>query len=158
MILTTTNAVLGAFTNTRWRACRGTACSTHASDEAFLFTLRPALNVFRMRSEDPQGRTNLWYLYSQELDSSNKHLTSPEGLGWGSTSELPRLWIPSAFERCHAGGWDRTYQPGPLLPEECHEGFEIKCLEVWAVGGEERIENGLAKQVVTRQKTTEALE
>jgi hypothetical protein len=103
-------------------------------------------------------KQHLWYLYSQELDSSNKNITAPEGLGWGGTSDMPRLWIPASLERCHAGGWDKTYQPGPLLPDECCERFEIQYLEVWAVGGEERIEQGLAKQAMFRQQTKEALQ
>ncbi|GAX23960.1 hypothetical protein FisN_26Lh017 [Fistulifera solaris] len=154
MIQTTANAVLGVFTNARWRACRDT--SGHTNDEAFLFTFQPALNVYR---PCPKGeRQHLWYLYSQELDSSNKNITAPEGLGWGGTSEMPRLWIPASLERCHAGGWDKTFQLGPLLPDECCERFEIKYLEVWAVGGEERIEPGLAKQAMFRQQTKEALQ
>ncbi len=158
VIQTTANAVVGVFTNTRWRACRDTSGDSHVKDEVFLFTFQPALNVYRARTDTPGGKQHLWYLYSQELDSSNKNITAPEGLGWGGTSEMPRLWIPSAFERCHAGGWDKTFQPGPLLPDECCERFEIKCVEVWAVGGEERIEQRLAKQAMFRQQTKQALQ
>jgi hypothetical protein len=107
--------------NTTWKKSKG----FYGDSNAFIFQLHPTLAVF-----NPTGNeTNFIHLQ--------------DGLGFGGTKDMPRLYIPASMEACNAGVMDKTFREGDLLPSETLEKFDIKSLEVWGVGGEEAIRAGL---------------
>ncbi|KAL7516461.1 hypothetical protein ACHAWX_001475 [Stephanocyclus meneghinianus] len=113
--------ILGAFLNTTWKKSK----EFYGDSNAFIFQLHPTLAVF-----NPTGNeTNFVHLL--------------DGLGFGGTKDMPRLYIPASMEACNAGVMDKTFREGDLLPGDALEKFDIKSLEVWAVGGDDVIRNGL---------------
>lgn len=84
-----------------------------------------------------------------------KGFSLPHGLGVGGSIDGGfRLWIPESLDGCVAGSRDGTFEWGPLggageggRREGGREGeFEMEGLEVWGVGGEERIEAAVSAQ------------
>ena len=76
------------------------------------------------------------------------------GIGFGGTSDEPRLFIAEGFEGNLALSADLTFEPGPLLPRT-QEGslkktFEIDNLEVWGVGGDEVVAEALESRIKAR--------
>lgn len=127
--------ILGAFLNTTWKKSK----DFYGDSNAFLFQLYPTLNLF-----NPVGnQTNFVCL--------------EDGLGFGGTKDLPRLYIPASMEGCNAGVLDKTFQEGELLPPESLEKFNIKSLEVWGVGGEAMIQKGLKARESHRALTDSTL-
>ena len=63
----------------------------YGGTEGFLFQLYPALSLF-----NPTGE-----------DSNFVHLQ--DGLGFGGTKNMPRLFIPASMELCNAGVVDKTF-------------------------------------------------
>ena len=157
VIKTTTNAVLGAFTVSQWKESK----DYYGTAETFLFQLKPTLNIYRAAFK--KGH-NFMYLHSDAgtfhslLANPDVTLGIPHGLGFGGTLSEPRLFIPESFENCTAGSLDRTFESGPLLPSEDLEKFEIKCLEIWAVGDEKTIEKGLRDRDSHREATANLIE
>jgi hypothetical protein len=123
--------ILGAFLNTTWKKSK----EFYGDSNAFIFQLHPTLTVFT-----PTGtETNFVHLQ--------------DGLGFGGTTDMPRLYIPASMEACNAGVMDKTFQEGDLLPTSALEKFNIKSLEVWGVGGEKAIEKGLKAREAQRAVT-----
>ena len=120
----------GSFSNT-WKRTSG----FYGDTNAFLFQLSPTLTVFQPTGED----TNFIHLQ--------------DGLGFGGTTDMPRLFIPASMEACNAGVMDKTFRQGDLLPGEALEKFNIKRLEVWGCGGEEAIKQGLGARDKYRELT-----
>eukprot|EP00957_Ditylum_brightwellii_P178577 13603212-Ditylum_brightwellii.AAC.1 len=73
------------------------------------------------------------------------------GLGFGGTSDRPRLYIDEVLDECVALEEDLTFENGPLLSgspsgQDRHQQkgrFDVEAMEIWAVGGDEVIENAL---------------
>lgn len=75
------------------------------------------------------------------------------------------MWIPESLEGCVAGSRDGTFEWGPLaggagagggMREGGREGeFEMEGLEVWGVGGEERIGAAVSAQGQARELRAE---
>lgn len=113
--------LLGGFFTAEWKK----ASEFYGDNNAFLFQLFPTLTLFTPTGDD----TNFIHLQ--------------DGLGFGGTKDMPRLFIPASMESCNAGVMDKTFRQGDLLPGETIEKFNIKSLEVWGCGGEDAIKNGL---------------
>jgi hypothetical protein len=113
--------ILGAFLNTTWKKSK----DFYGDSNAFIFQLHPTLTVF-----NPTG-------------AETNFVRLQDGLGFGGTTNMPRLFIPASMESCNAGVMDKTFREGDLLPIEALEKFNIKSIEVWGVGGEEAINKGL---------------
>jgi hypothetical protein len=126
--------VCGFFTTT-WKKSAG----FYGDSNGFLFQLFPTLTVFQPTGED----TNFIHLQ--------------DGLGFGGTTDMPRLFIPASLESCHAGVMDKTFRQGDLLPGDALEKFNVKSLEVWGCGGEEVIRNGLKAREEKRKLTDAAI-
>ena len=115
--------------------------------ETFLFSLDPVANVFHSVG----GETNFIYC---NASWAKGHDGLPHGLGFGGTLNQPRLFISEAFDTCHAGFLDNTFQKGNLLPgDDSLERFDIKSMEIWGVGGEATIAHALEKRDEHRQET-----
>jgi hypothetical protein len=152
VIKTTADAVLGAFTVSPLKESKG----FFGTSESFLFQLVPDLKVYRHTATDHK---NFVYLHT----GAGSHLSSladhgiPKGLGFGGTLAMPRLFIPEYFERCTAGSYDMTFQSGDLLPLDAMEKFEIKCLEIWGVGGDDVITKALHDREKYRDLTANTI-
>mmetsp|Transcript_27565 Transcript_27565/g.58248 ORF Transcript_27565/g.58248 Transcript_27565/m.58248 type:complete len:485 (+) Transcript_27565:97-1551(+) len=126
--------ILGGFFTTTWKKA-----ASYGDSNAFLFQLSPTLTVFNPTGDD----TNFIHLQ--------------DGLGFGGTKDMPRLFIPASMEACNAGVMDKTFRTGNLLPEEALEKFNIKSLEVWGCGGEDVVKNGLKAREETRELVNAAI-
>lgn len=129
VIETDQDHIIGGFFNTKWKKSH----EYYGDSNGFLFQLHPTLTVFNPTGED------------------NNFIHLQDGLGFGGTKNMPRLFIPASMEACAAGVMDKTFQNGNLLPEDCLEKFSIKSIEVWGTGGEEAISNGLASRTKQRE-------
>ena len=150
LIRTSCDNVLGAFAEAPWKEHR----EFFGTNDCFLFQLKPAVKVLRAKGEGH----NFMYLHSDYFQGALAVDGIPHGLGLGGTISKPRLFIPESFEHCTADYLDKTFEPGELLPPEALEKFEIKCLELWGVGGDEEIQKGLTGRAEFRNKTKEMLE
>mmetsp|Transcript_20092 Transcript_20092/g.43626 ORF Transcript_20092/g.43626 Transcript_20092/m.43626 type:complete len:486 (-) Transcript_20092:220-1677(-) len=135
VIETEQGPIIGGFFATTWKK----ANEFYGDANAFLFQLFPTLDVFNPTGDD----TNFICLQ--------------DGLGFGGTKDMPRLFIPASMEYCNAGVMDKTFRTGELLPEEYLEKFTIKSLEVWGCGGEGAIKNGLQAREEKRALTDAAI-
>ncbi|KAL7462055.1 hypothetical protein ACHAXS_002454 [Conticribra weissflogii] len=123
--------ILGAFTTSKWKRSK----DFYGDTNGFIFQLYPTLSVF-----SPTG-----------IDSN--FIKLHDGLGFGGTKDMPRIFIPASMEDCNAGVMDKTFREGNLLPVEALEKFTIDSLEVWGVGGDAAIEKGLASRKEYREIT-----
>lgn len=135
VIETDKDAIIGGFFNTKWKKSK----DYYGESSGFLFQLYPTLTVFNATGE---GKN---FIHLQD------------GLGFGGTKNMPRLFIPASMEACNAGVMDKTFQTGNLLPDDCLEKFNIKSIEVWGTGGEEAISKGLASRAKQREITDSAI-
>ena len=136
LIETEQGNILGAFVNTKWKQ----RTTFYGDSNCFLFQLSPTLTVFNPTGED----TNFIHLHN-------------DGLGFGGTTDVPRLFIPTTMDSCNAGYLDKTFRQGNLLPFEELEKFKLKSIEVWACGGEEAIKDGLKVREAKRSLTDDAI-
>jgi hypothetical protein len=115
------------------------------SSKNFLFSVTPRLRLFRSLV----GSNGAF----QWLNS--KSYGMPHGIGFGGTVENFRFFIPESFEECKAQESCLTYEPGFLTHEPI---FDIDCLEIWAVGGKENIDQALAARKEHRYATDKNIE
>ena len=146
LVKTTENATLGAYTDVSWKE----HADFFGDSGGFLFHLEPNLDVYRAQGKEK----NFAYLHTSSrttlMPSSAGH-DLPCGLGFGrGTSDEPRLFIPESLERCSASFFDKTYETGELLPDDALDKFEIAVIEIWALGGDEVIQNALRNQAEYR--------
>eukprot|EP00934_Nitzschia_sp_Nitz4_P004985 Nitzschia sp. Nitz4//scaffold103_size77763//32368//33720//NITZ4_005442-RA/size77763-processed-gene-0.22-mRNA-1//-1//CDS//3329532319//4975//frame0 len=68
------------------------------------------------------------------------------GLGVGGNPTAPRLHLTETLEDCRVMDYCSLFEPGDLMlgqGRDCLNYFDVDCLEVWAVGGEEWIHESL---------------
>lgn len=127
--------IIGGFFTTTWKKAPG----FYGDTNAFLFQLYPTLAVFHPTGND----TNFIHLQ--------------DGLGFGGTANMPRLFVPASMESCNAGVMDKTFRQGGILPGEALEKFNLRSLEVWGCGGEDAIKQGLKARKERRELTDAAI-
>jgi hypothetical protein len=140
--------IFGAYTNARWRESKDFC----GNSDCFLFRLQPASAVYRPRG----AGSNFMYCNSESRSKGYDQLA--HGIGFGGTSDLPRLFIAEKFEGCVASSNDLTFESGDLLPprpkgENASKRFDIEALEVWGVGGQEVISDALQARNKQRDVT-----
>ena len=97
------------------------------------------------------------YCHPSSLTISNRRTASKgtstdghvHGIGIGGTTSQPRLHITESLEECRAMDYDKLFEQGDLLLGTCNESlyyFDLDCLEIWAVGGEDWIKQSLQDQ------------
>ena len=154
----TTGAVFGFFTSDMWKESN----SFFGSSECFLFRLRPSFVEIRPKTAGGPGAGGGGAKHYMYLNL--KGFSLPHGLGVGGSIDGGfRLWIPESLEGCVAGSRDGTFEWGPLAGggggmarEGGREGeFEMEGLEVWGVGGEERIGAAVSAQGQARELQAE---
>ena len=129
--------VFGAFTSSQWKV----SGDFYGDCECFLYRMDPCVNVYR-----PTGNRGN-YIYCNPSSSRSRCDGKPHGIGFGGTTDAPRLFIPESLEDvyCRAGSFDTTFEQGPLLPGDWQlaDRFKIKHLEIWGVGEPAVIEAAL---------------
>mmetsp|Transcript_16065 Transcript_16065/g.46245 ORF Transcript_16065/g.46245 Transcript_16065/m.46245 type:complete len:710 (-) Transcript_16065:76-2205(-) len=146
IIRSTNGGIFGAFTSSPWKESGG----FYGSSDCFLYQLLPNASVYRPRG----GNTNFMYCNSTHRSKGYDGLA--HGIGFGGTTEEPRLFIAESFDGCVASSADMTFESGPLLPPYSggsSKDFEISDLEVWGVGGEEAVSEGLGARDKQRDLT-----
>ncbi|GAB2293869.1 hypothetical protein Dimus_028080 [Dionaea muscipula] len=100
-----------------------------------LFAIHPVFNVF-----SPTGKEkNFLYSHLHRVGKVYEPHPKPVGIGFGGTIGNERIFIDEEFARLtvrhHAG--DKTYQPGPLVPNQGFSLVEASIIEVevWGLGG-----------------------
>lgn len=140
--------IFGAYTNARWKESKDFC----GNSDCFLFRLQPSTAVYR-----PRG-TGSNYQYCNSESRSKGYDGLSHGIGFGGTSDSPRLFIAEKFEGCVASSNDLTFEEGELLPprlkgENPTKRFEIEALEVWGVGGQDAISDALQARTKQRDVT-----
>jgi len=144
IIQATNGGIFGAFTASSWKESK----DFYGNSDCFLFQLLPSTAVYRPRGNG----TNYMYCNSEARSRGYDQLA--HGIGFGGSSDQPRLFISESFEGNLASSQDLTFEPGPLLPRK-EEGslqktFEIDNLEVWGVGGDDVVAEALESRVKAR--------
>lgn len=146
IIRATNGGIFGAFTSSSWKE----SGQFYGSSNCFLYQLAPYVSVFRPRG----GETNFMYCNSKNRSKGFDGLA--HGIGFGGTTDEPRLFIPESLDGCVASSADMTFEQGSLLTQfggGSSEGFEIADLEVWGVGGEAAVSEGLGAREKQRDLT-----
>mmetsp|Transcript_9728 Transcript_9728/g.17498 ORF Transcript_9728/g.17498 Transcript_9728/m.17498 type:complete len:425 (-) Transcript_9728:136-1410(-) len=163
---------LGFFTTDSW-----IESSDHfgSSDDCFLFSLDHKTNDVkfirpkaRSQSSPNLGTKRYMYCHPSSLSTTNRRIRgasktdgSVHGIGIGGSASLPRMHITESLEECRALAWDSLFDDGDLLSEECSKSlyyFDVDCIEVWGVGGEEWISDALKARAKGKESQIASLE
>ncbi len=120
------------------RIIRPKACRSTRAIKRYMYCHPSSLATSRMKGLDGQCKTN----------------GSVHGIGIGGTASQPRLHITESLEECRALAYDRLFDDGDLLFGKCTQSlfyFDVDCIEVWAVGGNEWIADALRAQKEAKQ-------
>ena len=133
-----------------------------ASGDCFLFSLdRDDVHFIRPKSM-PQSSTSTldrkyMYCHPSYIAASSKRVKdvpsrtngSVHGMGIGGYVSQPRLHITESLEECRAMEYDHLFDDGCLLLGMCRNSlnyFDVDCIEIWGVGGDEWIADALQAQ------------
>jgi len=142
--------MFGAFSATRWKESK----DFYGTSECFLFRLKPSLAVYKSKFSSEN------YMYCNSAARSKGYDGLAHGIGFGGTSDQPRLFISECFDQCFAASGDLSFEAGALLPPP-KEGapptkhFDIESLEVWGVGGNKVINDALQERKKSRKIVSE---
>lgn len=164
---------LGFFTTDSWIESTDYFGS---DDDCFLFSLdheKCDVNFFRPKARSQSspnlGTKQFMYCHPSSLSTTNRRrkdsLTKTNGLvhgiGIGGSASRPRFHISESLEECRALVYDQIFDDGDLLSGRCDESlyyFDVDCIEVWGVGGEEWITDALKVQAKKKEIKTASLE
>mmetsp|Transcript_30861 Transcript_30861/g.64742 ORF Transcript_30861/g.64742 Transcript_30861/m.64742 type:complete len:644 (-) Transcript_30861:1119-3050(-) len=147
LIIQSGRSTFGAFTASPWKESK----DFYGNHDCFLYKLLPETTaVYR-----PTGGTtkaNSRFMYCNSFARSRGYDQQAHGIGFGGSTDRPRLFLSESFDDCRAGSDDLTFEKGPLLAGRQNGGgfsaaadamFEIDNLEVWGVGGTEVVRESL---------------
>merc|ERR1712194_47114 len=83
------------------------------------------------------------------------------GIGIGGSASQPRLHLTESLDECRALAFDRLFDGGDLLSEGGSKSlyyFDVDCIEVWGVGGEEWISDALEAKAKAKGSQAAMLE
>ena len=86
---------------------------------------------------------------------------SVHGMGIGGTTSQPRLHLTESLEECRALSYDLLFDDCDLLSGKCSHSlyyFDVDCIEIWGVGGEEWIADALQTQAKAKKMHAACLE
>lgn len=169
-----TRVSLGFFTTDTWKS----EADYHGSgDDCFLFSLDYESNnvkVVRPKGRDSQsssiqGSKRYMYCHPSSLANTNRRRKdapsqtngSVHGIGIGGIPSQPRVHITENLELARALAYDKLFEDGDLLLGNCDQSlyhFDIDCIEVWGVGGEEWIKSAMETQAGTKELHASVLE
>jgi len=156
------SGVFGAYTFTPWAH---ESSGFYGNSDCFLFRLGPdPMAVYRPKGGGDTGGMEAFgtnnKTSNQESETCNYMYFNPEarskgydglahGLGFGGTSDMPRLYIDEVLDGCRAASEDLTYEKGPLLSglndsnSSAASRFEVDTMEAWGVGTSQLVEDAL---------------
>jgi TLD len=133
---TTTTTTLGFFSTSPWSACESSDCFLFAYDE------QEDIHFFRPRR--PDHPTQQPYMHC--LSSAQATNVTQGGIFIGGA---PRVHLTETLEECRAMDYCSQFEVGDLLLGHAKDSlnyFDATQIEVWAVGGEEWIQESLLTQ------------
>jgi len=132
-------SIFGAFTASAWKESK----DFYGNHDCFLYQLLPRIGVYH-----PSGKASN-FMYCNSFARSRGYDKQSHGIGFGGTTDQPRLFLAESFDNCRAAAQDLTFEGGRLLD---HNGttFEIDNLEVWGVGGTQVVEEALGARRLQR--------
>jgi hypothetical protein len=134
IIIQSGGCIFGAFTASQWKESK----DFYGNHDCFLYQLLPTTAVYR-----PSGNGNN-FMYCNSFARSRGYDQQAHGIGFGGTTDQPRLFLAESFDDCLAAAQDMTFEKGPLLlPGSKAQHFDIDNLEVWGVGGTAVVEEAL---------------
>ena len=139
--------LFGAFTASPWKESK----DYYGDHNCFLYQLLPSTAVYH-----PSGKEN-HFMYCNSFARSRGYDQQSHGIGFGGTTDQPRLFLAESFDNCRAAAQDLTFESGRLLD---HNGtnFEIDNLEVWGVGGTQVVEEALGARSLQRDIKNAAIQ
>jgi hypothetical protein len=157
---------IGFFTTSTWSE----SPEMFGSNDCFLFTFahkgENQLNFLRPLKTKKNG-DDYMYCNPSSLNLSKRHSKISSlatdgcvhGIGVGGTPSLPRLHLTETLEKCRAMEHCASFEAGELLRngKESLYYFDVDYIEVWGVGGDERITRGLETQRKGRDLAESAL-
>ena len=144
----------------------------HGSDDScFLFALdyqsntvkfvRPKSRSQQQHTSPNTGTRKYMYCNSSLQQQTKKGANNNCGIRIGGNVSQPRLYISESLEECRALEYDKLFEDGDLLLGKGKQSlnyFDIDCIEVFGVGGEEWINDALEKRSKAKQIHNASLE
>lgn len=135
--------------------------------ECFLFAFdgeAEKIKFFKPLNKPDKDSNNYMYCHPATFTATNRRRMNTggqvartdglvHGLGVGGSASQPRLHLTETLEDCRAMDYCNLFEDGDLLlghAKETLNFFDVDCLEVWAVGGDEWINESLATQKAHR--------
>lgn len=123
-------------------------------DPSTISFFRPKDNCSNDDDNTPNNNSKKHYMYCHPSTSSHPTTNGlVDGLGVGGTPSQPRLHISESLEDCRALPYCSLFEPGDLFGTKHASAFanslqyfDVDALEVWAVGGQEWIDESLETQ------------
>jgi hypothetical protein len=153
------SSLFGAYTFTPWTQ---ESAGFYGNSDCFLFRLGPdPMAVYRPtgggnvsafggdNSTSDQESETRNYMYFNSEARSKGYDGLAHGIGFGGSSDMPRLYIDEVLDGCRAAPDDLTYDKGALLSglSESDSGttshFEVEAMEVWGVGTAQLVNEAL---------------
>ncbi|KAL9181128.1 hypothetical protein ACHAXT_009933 [Thalassiosira profunda] len=139
-------SVFGAYTATPWKE----SADFYGNSECFLFRLGPdTMSVYPAKG----GSSSAQYFNPESRSKGYDGLA--HGIGFGGSSESPRLFIDEVIDNCQAASEDLAFEKGPLLSglpsSSSSSHFEVEAMEAWGVGTSELVEEALLARDGQRQ-------
>jgi len=147
LIRPSTDGLFGAFSSSVWKESK----DFYGDSGCFLYRMQPNVDIFRARGKKRN------FVYCNPEARSKGYDGLAHGIGFGGTSNQPRLFISESFENCQASSSDLTYQEGDLFFSlnasifTNTKFFDVVSLEVWGVGGDEVVQKALAQRKEQRE-------
>ena len=140
-----TGGIFGAMTATAWKESK----NFYGNSDCFLFRIHPSVKVMRPRGVGEN------FMYCNSFSRSRGYDGQAHGIGFGGTTDKPRLFISEKWDDCMASSADLTFEAGSLLPQR-NDGnpsklFDLESLEVWGVGGDEAVAHALGDRHKQRE-------
>lgn len=132
---TVSSTTLGFFSTSPWSACESPDCFLFAFNDQ-----QPEIKFFRPRRPDQAQQ----YLHC--ISSAQATNVSEGGIFIGGT---PRVHLTESLEECRALDYCSQFEAGDLLlgcAKDSLNYFDVTQIEVWAVGGQEWIQESLQEQ------------
>jgi len=163
----TKQSTIGFFTTHIWSE----SSSFFGTDDCFLFTIDEKENditIIRPAKDLKGHHGNFMYCHpSNGRMTSKSSATSSaattdgcaHGIGVGGSESQPRLHLTESLEDCRAMEYCSTFETAELLTngKDSLYYFDADCIEVWGVGGEAWIQQGLHAQQKGRDLADAAL-
>jgi len=154
LIIQSGRSTFGAFTGSPWKESK----DFYGNTDCFLYKLLPETTcVYRPTGASTPASNR--FMYCNSFARSRGFDKQAHGIGFGGSTDKPRLFLAESFDDCFAGSEDLTFEKGPLLETKSNDGafrsaadsyFEIDNLEVWGVGGSEVVAESLKARSRTR--------